>query len=349
MRATANLSVKGTSYYKAAELLKDGTLSSGLAIQLKHQPDNPHDKNAVAVLLKMTGAMLGHISKELAPKYAALIDSGKIIEASIASIDGNDTRIDISVRVVYEQSDELLAEKHSSRLWRSASVLPTEIGVYAIRNIESGRRYIGSSNNIKDRVHSHIRELSLGCHANHVLQSDFSRLGLNHFEANVLETNVSPSNLANAESNNISSLLNAGAALYNLTADGQGRASKGGTKLEPISDRLAKQRADADRRLIDEAFAEQGKKIIDEFEAKLAARLPETSFWAYFALVFFFTLIISGGIFILAAVLAFIGAPFIQNHIREKGKRTPAYQELLNQRALRLAALENERTKTLEQ
>lgn len=186
MRATANLSVKGTRYYKAAELLQKGSLSSGLAIRLEQQPDNPHDKNAVAVRVKKTGAMLGHISRGLAPKYATLINSGTITEASIINIDKNGAYINIDVRVVYEQSDHQLKEKHSSRLWMSASELLEEPGVYAIRNVESSRQYIGSSNNIKDRVRSHIRDLSLGCHANHALQSDFSNLGLDYFEAKVL-------------------------------------------------------------------------------------------------------------------------------------------------------------------
>ena len=64
MQVTANLAVKGTHYYKAAELLQKGSLSSGLLIRLEHQTNNPHDKNAVAVRVKRTGAMLGHISKE---------------------------------------------------------------------------------------------------------------------------------------------------------------------------------------------------------------------------------------------------------------------------------------------
>jgi hypothetical protein len=158
MRATANLSVKGTRYYRAAELLQKGSLSSGLAIRLEHQPDNPHDKNAVAVRVKRTGAMLGHISRELAAKYAALINSGRIIEASITNIAKEGAYVNIDVRVVYEQSDDELADKHSSRLWQSASALPMEPGVYSIRHIDSGRQYIGSSNNIKDRLHSHIRD-----------------------------------------------------------------------------------------------------------------------------------------------------------------------------------------------
>jgi len=64
MQVTANLAVKGTRYYKATELLQKGSLSLGLPIRLEHQPNNPHDKNAVAVRVKRTGAMLGHISKK---------------------------------------------------------------------------------------------------------------------------------------------------------------------------------------------------------------------------------------------------------------------------------------------
>jgi len=96
--------------------------------------------------------MLGHISREVAAKYVELLNSGKVIEASVTKIAKEGPYINIYVRVVYEQSDDQLTEKHSSRLWQSTSVLPTQPGIYAIRNIDSGRQYIGSSNNIKDRL-----------------------------------------------------------------------------------------------------------------------------------------------------------------------------------------------------
>ncbi len=176
-------------------MLRKGSLSSGLAIRLEHRPDNPYDGNAVAVRIKTTGAMLGHISRGSAAKYAALLNSGETIEARITNIakDGEDVNID--VRVVYEQSDDKLAkkyssrdqlaEKHSSRLWQSTAVLPAEPGIYSIRHIDLGRQYIGSSNNTKDRLRSHIRNLSLGRHENYALQSDFSRFGANYFGATV--------------------------------------------------------------------------------------------------------------------------------------------------------------------
>jgi hypothetical protein len=252
MRATVNISVKGTRHYKAAELLHEGSLSSGLAIRLEHQPDNPHDKNAVAVRVKRTGAMLGHISRKLAAKYAALINSGRIIEARITNIAKEGAYVNISVRVVYEQSNDQLAKKRSSRLWQSASALPMQPGIYSIRHIGSGRQYIGSSKNIKNRLHSHIRDLLIGCHANHTLQSDFSKFGANHFEAQALVRCVSLSKLPTLEADRISSLLNAGSPLYNLTLDGQGTGRKlhGHSNSEPISDRHARQRPKADQRLI---------------------------------------------------------------------------------------------------
>lgn len=353
MQVTANLAVKGTRYYKAAELLQKGSLSSGLSIRLEHHPDNPHDKNAVAIQVKRTGAMLGHLSKELAPKYVALINSGKILEASIVNVVKEGEYINIDVRILYEQSDDQLEEKHSSRLWQSSSSMPTESGVYAITNIETGRQYIGSSNNIRDRIRSHIKDLSQGCHANHVLQGDFSSLGLNYFEARVIEKGVSLSNLAMEEANRISSFLNAGAALYNLTVDGQGsgRNSHGHSDSGSITDRLAKQQVEVERSRIEAAVAEKRKQIFDTFKPRLAALLPVTNFWAYFALMFFaasavlFILIPKindSSLFVISAIFSFVASPFIQRHLNEKAKNTAQYQDLVRQRDEKLVALENE-------
>ncbi|MGD9604418.1 MAG: HIRAN domain-containing protein [Dongiaceae bacterium] len=346
--------VRGTRYYKATELLQKGSLSSGLSIRLEHQPDNPHDKNAVAVRVKRTGEMLGHISKELAPKYSALINSGNILEASIANITKEGAYIKIDVRIVYEQSDDQLAEKRSSRLWQSASSMPAESGVYAIRNIESGRQYIGSSNNIKGRIRSHIKDLSLGRHANHALQSDFSKLGLNYFEAKVLVSGVSVSNLAADEASRISSFLNAGKALYNLTIDGKGSGRKfhGHSNSEPASDRLARESADVERRRIDKIFTDKRKQIFETFEPRLAALLPETRFRAYFATTFIAALIAlitlapnikNDSLFILSTILALVTAPFIQGRFIKNAKSTAQYQDIIRQRDEKLDALENER------
>ena len=137
MQVSARITVKGTRYYEFAELLKNGFLAPGVAIRLEHQPLNPQDLNAVAVRVQSTGAMLGHIPKDLAPKYAALVIAGKIISAKVSSIAKSDrvgrapgragrrsqsmlfpferrkissiakSDLTVKVLVIYEQSDEL--------------------------------------------------------------------------------------------------------------------------------------------------------------------------------------------------------------------------------------------------
>lgn len=354
MEVAVNLVVKGTPYYKADELLRKGFLSSGVAIRLEHHPDNPHDRNAVAVLVKRTGEMLGHVSKDLAPKYAELVNSEKIVEVTIANASEESGYININIHVVYEQSEEELAQKHNTLLWQSASLMPTTPGVYAIKNNESGRQYVGSSNNIKNRIQSHIRDLFLGCHANHVLQSDFSCLGANCFEAQVLVNDVSTSSPFSAESDLISSLLNKEVRLYNFTADGQGIGfrPRDNSESEPISDRLARQRVEEERRRADSIFSEKRKKIYKAFEPRFEALLPNMSFWVYFiatfggvliTLVILFPKIKGGILLILPAITSFVIAPFIRSYFQKKARQNPKYQELLKERDVQLAALVKER------
>lgn len=354
MKVSVNLVVKGTRHYKAGELLRKGSLSSGVAIRLEHQPDNPHDRNAVAVLVRRTGAMLGHVSRDLAPKYAELVSSGKIVEATIANVSEERGYININIQVVYEQSEEELAQKHNSLLWQSASSMPSTPGVYAIRNNESGRQYVGSSNNIQNRIQSHIRDLSLGCHANHALQSDFSCLGANRFEAQVLVGDVSTSSLSSVESDHISSLLNKGVSLYNLTADGQGIGfrPRDNSKSEPISDRFARQRVEEERRRADSILSEKRKKIYEAFEPRFEALLPNTSFWVYFTATFVGVLIMllilvskikDRTLLILSAITSFVISPFIRSYFQKKARQKPKYQELLKECDEQLAALVKER------
>ncbi|MGH6794785.1 MAG: HIRAN domain-containing protein [Methylocella sp.] len=358
-RASATLSVKGTRYYKAAELLQKGSLSLGLAIRLEHEPGNPHDKNAVVVRVEKTGAMLGHISRERAAKYVALLESGKVIEASITNITKDGADINIDVLVMYEQSDDQLAEKHNSRLWRSAFALPTEPGIYSIQHIDSGRQYVGSSKNMKNRLHSHIRDLSLGCHANHALQSNFSIFGMNCFEAKTLAIGVSLPDLPAVEAECISSLLKSGDALYNLTEDGQGKWSpvRGRSNSEPISDKVARQRAEEERRQLDERIHKKRKQVFDNFEPKLAALSSQNNFWAYFTTTFVGAIIMlgimfqnikDGSLFILSAVLASVVSPFIKRYCQAKAKQPERYRYLVKQRDEELAALDNEKNKPVK-
>ena len=241
MNINTVISIKGTTYYNASELYRNGSLSNGLSVHFECQPDNPYDSNAVAVMLK-TGDMLGYVSKELAPKYTKLIQSGKMSETTISKVKKNGQHIKIYIRVSYERDDDKLQKKYNSRLWKTASALPSKPGVYSIHNIKSEQQYIGSSKNVRQRVLWHIDDLEQNCHPNHVIQSDYLKYGISQFESKVIEVGISPSDLTSRESYHITLLLEKGVALYNLTRDGQGigYSAKSGSTSEPISDRLWK-------------------------------------------------------------------------------------------------------------
>lgn len=348
MRVEVTLSLRGARYYKALELFQKGALTAGTSLRLEHESDNPHDEKAVAVRIKRTGAQLGHISRELAPKYAALVDSGNIIDATVSKISVKGVTVNLHIRVAYEQSDKILVEKHSSRLWQSASSFPSEPGVYSIRHIDSGRHYIGSSTNLSRRIHSHFKDLSQNCHANHVLQTDFSSFGADCFDAEVLVSGISPSNLLKEEAECIALAVNNGENLYNLTSDGQGTGKNGRGYLdsEPYSDRHAREIL----RTKNAALSDKRNKIIDQYASVLLDALPRSEFWPIFiftaipagvAVASFFPKMTDTGVTILIAIVAFFATIFIKDYRTEKAKKSPLYTGLLAQRDAKIAALES--------
>lgn len=57
-------------------------------------------------------------------------------------------------------------------------MLPSDIedrpGVYQIVNKRTGKRYIGSSDNVRSRLRGHLRDLEKGCHSNTPLQTEWN-------------------------------------------------------------------------------------------------------------------------------------------------------------------------------
>lgn len=89
---TAN--VRGIDYHTADVRATDTTPGNTLAIA--REPENPHDRNAVAVLAE--GRLLGYFDKQMAANLAKLIDAGATLEA--ISLAGsrrgkNDSRIQV--------------------------------------------------------------------------------------------------------------------------------------------------------------------------------------------------------------------------------------------------------------
>jgi hypothetical protein len=239
LRVTVKIAVKGVRYYDGAKLTASGKLKVAASIRLEHQKNNPHDSNAVAIKLKSSGAMLGHISRELAPKYALLIGQGKIVQTVVSKIQNSGERIEVSI--TYEQEDSEIAQKHNSRFWKSICKIQKISGVYSIECSVTGRQYVGSSVDVASRTKDHFAELCSGRHSNGAFQSDFQRYGWDVFEATVIRSGLPQSALSAAESSTIDQLFSDGVDLYNMTQDGQGIGFKpsDNSNTETISDRRA--------------------------------------------------------------------------------------------------------------
>ena len=76
-------------------------------------------------------------------------------------------------------------------------------GIYQIRNIHTGRTYIGKSRNIHDRWLAHRHALDRGVHVNDDLQGDWEIYGAHAFEFTVLEEVTGHKALCNAEARHI--------------------------------------------------------------------------------------------------------------------------------------------------
>ena len=118
-----------------------------------------------------------------------------------------------------------------------------------------------------------MKQLRDGVHHNHRLLSDFSKQGADQFQACILDSNQA------AEAATLRKLLNAGTPLYNLTEDGEGRRLRTRRRgsSETISDKLVRERANAEWRLIEERLDDKKKEIISRFEPRLAELRPSTN------------------------------------------------------------------------
>ena len=72
-------------------------------------------------------------------------------------------------------------------------------GVYEIRNLASGKRYVGSALNLESRRSNHFSKLSAGGHANIHLQRAYDRDGPACFDFRVLFSSVPPAILTRLE------------------------------------------------------------------------------------------------------------------------------------------------------
>ncbi len=111
MIRTQQIRLRGTRYYEAPALYRSGELRAGRKVLLEHQPYNPHDRFAVAVMLADTHAMLGHIPREWAPMYAQRLQRKEIRDAYLVGASPRHDTVDVRIGVTYSISEEIPTEQ----------------------------------------------------------------------------------------------------------------------------------------------------------------------------------------------------------------------------------------------
>ena len=66
------------------------------------------------------------------------------------------------------------------------------MGIFRVRNLVNGRSFIGSTANLPAMLNRQRAQLSMGVHANRVLQKEWDELGSKAFEFDVLDELIPP-------------------------------------------------------------------------------------------------------------------------------------------------------------
>lgn len=107
--------IVGSSFYKGAGALIP-RIKPGSPLVLKRKPDNPHDKNAIAVFFRFSGidTQLGHLSRGLAELLAPKIDAGAEVRCTKASVVGAVVNLEWDAPADPEAKDEV---KEATDTW----------------------------------------------------------------------------------------------------------------------------------------------------------------------------------------------------------------------------------------
>ena len=113
------------------------------------------------------------------------------------------------------------------------------MGVYQIRNLISGKIYIGSTVHFRDRKYSHFKELRSGTHHSSRLQAAFNKYGENAFVFEPIEIVDHEDKLLDREQHYLDTLLPFGKFGYNISklAGEPGNRGKGAIKTFSFQDK----------------------------------------------------------------------------------------------------------------
>lgn len=144
-------------------------------ILFEREPNNPHDSNAVRVLIK--GHIVGHLDRESASIISPLL--AKSIQPYVSVADND---ISPLARTIHLKA---AVEMPTSNPIKPASGVVA--GIYRITVYEGKWIYVGQTNDINQRVAAHWKDLFFGSHANKVLQEKWHQFGKGYFSAEVVE------------------------------------------------------------------------------------------------------------------------------------------------------------------
>lgn len=111
--------------------------------------------------------------------------------------------------------------QHSRKHWEPfiCKCLPSSSGIYIIWFDRSNRAYIGSSNNIRRRVRTHLYELET--FSDHKMRADLECRGWGSLRAAVLELVEDMEELAGVETGWMQAYRHEGWSLYNVDKSGK--------------------------------------------------------------------------------------------------------------------------------
>lgn len=219
-----NTNLQGTWAYGARELIDKGDLTVGKPVSLLREPDNPHDRNAIAAFYSKQ--RIGYIPRNLAAAVADYIDNNGAWAATVSHIGERKHRNKKYPTISLSLSfPDMHAPSGLQALYSSCRLLNGISGVYRIENMEESKAYIGSSSDVGDRLRRHINQLRSGTHANLGLSASWSKYGPKTFNVQLIER-ADASTMKSREAAHIAQ-LGTHVSGFNRTADG------GGTKPAP--------------------------------------------------------------------------------------------------------------------
>lgn len=217
---TKRYEVKGTRYYKAKLAYDRGDLVNNSPLRIAHQPNNKHDQNAIAIYLRKTGEMIGHIPREHAPLIRKLLELGRIVSISAKHLhpSGENLYLDCDINIT--------SNLKQTPAWTKAMSVQNIPGVYAITCTATGYTYIGESEHIRSRILEHLEQLNLLSHHNIPLQDCHEHHDNEDvWNFDILEVIEDESKRKKRETEIIEELMNSGKDLFNRTPDGKGISS----------------------------------------------------------------------------------------------------------------------------